>query len=284
LPPHAEQYGQLLFLSTDHSPQPTAGEAMSIHPTAIIAADAQIAPDVEIGPYSIVGAGVEIGPGCKLGPHVVVNGPTRIGRDNRIFQFASIGEGPQDLSYKGEPTRLEIGDRNTFRECVTVHRGTVKDRSLTQIGSDNLLLAYSHVGHDCTVGSHCVLSNSVGLAGHVEIGDWVILSAYSGVHQFCKVGSHAFLANNTAATYDIPPYVTAEGRPAEPRIVNEVGLKRRGFTPQQVRNIRNAFRVLYRSGLKLSEAIEQLKVLAQTQVEIVPFVEFVEHSHRGIAR
>ena len=257
---------------------------MPIHPTAIIADDAQIAPDVEIGPYTCIGAGVEIGPGCKIGPHVVLNGPTRLGRENRIFQFASIGEGPQDLSYKGEPTRLEVGDRNTFRENCTIHRGTMKDKGVTRIGSDNLFLAYSHVGHDCVVGSHCVLSNSVGLAGHVELGDWVILSAYSGVHQFCKVGAHAFLANNTAATYDIPPYVTAEGRPAEPRIVNEVGLKRRGFTPQQVRNIRNAFRILYRSGLKLQEAIAQLKELATTQTELKLFVDFIERSQRGIAR
>lgn len=255
-----------------------------VHATAIVAADAIIAPDVEIGPYSIVGSHVEIGPGCKLGPHVVLHGPTRMGRDNRIFQFASLGEGPQDLSYKGEPTRLEIGDRNTFRECVTIHRGTTKDKGITRIGSDNLFLAYSHVAHDCIVGDHCVLSNCVGLAGHVELGDWVNMSAYSGVHQFAKVGSYAFLANNTAATYDIPPYFTAEGRPAAPRIVNEVGLKRRGFTPEQIRNIRNAFRILYRSRLKLTEATEQLTVLAQTQPEIQMLVDFLARSERGIAR
>jgi UDP-N-acetylglucosamine acyltransferase len=255
-----------------------------IHPTAIVASDAVVADDAEIGPYCIIGSQVEIGAGCVIGPHAVVNGPTRMGGENRIFQFASIGEGPQDLSYKGEPTRLEIGDRNHFREGVTVHRGTTKDRGITRIGSDNIFLVQSHVAHDCTVGNHCVLSNSVGLAGHVELGDWVILSAYSGVHQFCKVGSHAFLANNSAATYDIPPYVTAEGRPAEPRIVNEVGLKRRGFTPEQVRNIRNAFRVLYRSDLKLAEATERLKELAQTQPEVQIMVDFLARSERGIAR
>jgi UDP-N-acetylglucosamine acyltransferase len=255
-----------------------------IHPTAIVASDAVVADDAEIGPYCIIGSQVEIGAGCVIGPHAVVNGPTRMGSENRIFQFASIGEGPQDLSYKGEPTRLEIGDRNHFREGVTVHRGTTKDRGITRIGSDNIFLVQSHVAHDCTVGNHCVLSNSVGLAGHVELGDWVILSAYSGVHQFCKVGSHAFLANNSAATYDIPPYVTAEGRPAEPRIVNEVGLKRRGFTPEQVRNIRNAFRVLYRSDLKLAEATERLKELAQTQPEVQIMVDFLARSERGIAR
>lgn len=255
-----------------------------IHPTAIVASDAVIADDAEIGPYCIIGSQVEIGARCVIGPHAVVNGPTRMGSENRIFQFASIGEGPQDLSYKGEPTRLEIGDRNHFREGVTVHRGTTKDRGITRIGSDNIFLVQSHVAHDCTVGNHCVLSNSVGLAGHVELGDWVILSAFSGVHQFCKVGSHAFLANNSAATYDIPPYVTAEGRPAEPRIVNEVGLKRRGFTPEQVRNIRNAFRVLYRSDLKLAEATERLKESAQTQPEIQIMVDFLARSERGIAR
>ena len=257
---------------------------MAIHATAIVAPDARVAPDVEIGPYTVIGTQVEIGRGCSIGPHAVINGPTTIGEENRIFQFASIGEGPQDHSYKGEPTRLEIGDRNTFRECVTINRGTTKDKGVTTIGSDNLFLAYAHVAHDCIVGSHCIFSNAVGLAGHVEVDDWAILSPYAGVHQFCKIGAHAFLANNTAATYDIPPYVIADGRPAEPRIVNEVGLRRRGFTAEQVRNIRNAFRVLYRSGLKLAEATEQLTEIAQTQPEIKPFVEFLARSQRGIAR
>jgi len=257
---------------------------VAIHATAIIAPDARIAADVEIGPYTVVGPQVEIGKACIIGPHVVISGPTRIGAENRIYQFASIGEGPQDHSYNGEPTRLEIGDRNTFRECVTMNRGTTKDQGVTRIGSDNLFLAYSHVAHDCIVGNHCVFSNAVGLAGHVEVDDWVILSPYAGVHQFCKIGAHAFLANNTAATYDIPPYVTADGRPAEPRIVNEVGLRRRGFTTEQVRNIRNAFRVLYRSGLKLAEATEQLSELAKTQPEVKPFVDFLARSQRGIAR
>ncbi len=257
---------------------------MAIHPTAIISPEATLAPDVEVGAYSIIGAGVVMGPGNRVGPHVVINGPTTIGSDNQFFQFASIGDAPQDHSYKGEATRLEIGDRNIFRECVTVNRGTTKQNWVTRIASDNLFLAYSHVAHDCTVGSHCVFSNSVGLAGHVEVGDWVIFGAYSGVHQFAKIGAHAFLANNTAATYDIPPYFTAEGRPAVPRIVNEIGLKRRGFSTEQVRNIRNAFRVLYRSNLKLAEATEQLRVLAATQPEIKAIVDFLDSSQRGIAR
>jgi UDP-N-acetylglucosamine acyltransferase len=256
----------------------------NIHPTASVDSSAVLADDVEIGAYCIIGPQVEIGSGCKIGPHAVVNGPTRMGSDNRVFQFASIGEGPQDLSYKGEPTKLEIGDRNTFREYVSVHRGTTKDRGITKVGSDNFFLAYSHVAHDCTVGDHCVLSNFVGIAGHVELADWVILSAYSGVHQFCKMGAHSFLANNTAATYDIPPYIIAEGRPAKPRIVNEVGLKRRGFTPVQVRNIRNAFRVLYRNQLSLDEATELLTITAQSQPEVQLIVDFLASSKRGIAR
>lgn len=257
---------------------------MAIHSTAIISPEAKLADDVEVGAYSIIGAGVEIDAGNRIGPHVVINGPTKIGMGNQFFQFASIGDAPQDHSYKGEATRLEIGDRNIFRECVTVNRGTTKQDWVTRIASDNLFLAYSHVAHDCTVGSHCVFSNSVGLAGHVEVGDWVIFGAYSGVHQFAKIGSHAFLANNTAATYDIPPYFTAEGRPAVPRIVNEIGLKRRGFSVDQVRNIRNAFRVLYRSGLKLAEATDQLRASAQTQPEITAIVDFLDRSQRGIAR
>jgi UDP-N-acetylglucosamine acyltransferase len=257
---------------------------MAIHPTAVVAADAKLAPDVEIGAYAVIGTQVELGSGCVIGPHAVVEGPTRLGAGNHVFQFASIGAAPQDHTYRGEPTRLEVGDRNVFRECVTINRGTLKDKGVTRIGSDNLFLAYAHVGHDCTVGNHCVFSNCTGLAGHVEVDDWVILSAYAGVHQFCKIGTHAFLANNTAATYDIPPYVTAEGRPAVPRIVNEVGLKRRGFSAEQVRNIRNAFRLLYRSGLKLAEAAQQLTDLAATQPEVQPFVEFLARSQRGIAR
>ena len=257
---------------------------MAIHSTAIISPDTKIAADVEIGAYSIIGTGVEIGARCRIAPHVVINGPTVMGADNQVFQFASIGDAPQDHSYKGEPTRLEIGDRNTFRECVTVNRGTMKDQGVTRIASDNLFLAYSHVAHDCNVGSHCVFSNSVGLAGHVEVGDWVIFGAYSGVHQFTRIGSHAFLANNTAATFDIPPYFTAEGRPAVPRIVNEVGLKRRGFSVEQVRNIRNAFRVLYRSNLKLEQATAQLRATASQQPELQIIVDFLDRSVRGIAR
>ncbi|HEY8540679.1 MAG TPA: acyl-ACP--UDP-N-acetylglucosamine O-acyltransferase [Steroidobacteraceae bacterium] len=249
---------------------------MSIHPTAIIASDAQIDVDVEIGAYTVIGEGVTIGKGCWIGPHVVIQGPTKIGVDNQIFQFASIGAAPQDLKYKGEPTRLEIGDRNIFRENCTINRGTTKENHVTRIANDNLFMTGSHVGHDCVIGSHCVFANYGTLGGHVHIGDWVHLGGFAGVHQFCRVGAHAFIANNTAVTRDVPPYVMAVGRPAEPHSVNAEGLKRRGFTPEQIRNIREAYRVLYRSGLKLAEAIEELRRRVETQPELKPFVDFLD--------
>jgi len=257
---------------------------MAIHPTAIVAPDAKIDADVEIGAYSIIGPGVTIGAGCRIGPHAVVEGPTILGRDNHVFQFASIGAAPQDLKYKGEPTRLEIGDRNTFRENSTINRGTTKDQLVTRIGNDNLFMAGTHVGHDSIVGSHCVFANNAILGGHVVLGDWVHLGGFAGVHQFCKVGSHAFVANNTAVTRDIPPYVMAVGRPAEPHSVNTEGLKRRGFTPEHISNIKAAYRILYRSGLKLAEAQEQLDALGAVHPEVKPFADFLRVSERSIVR
>jgi len=257
---------------------------MSIDPRAVIAADARIAADVVIGPYAIIGPGVSIGPGCWIGPHAVIQGPTTMGAGNRVFQFASIGDVPQDKKYAGEETRLEIGDRNTFREYVTVNRGTVTGNGATRIGSDNLLLAYSHVAHDCVLGNHIVLSNVVMLAGHVQIGDWVIMSGYAGAHQHCRIGAHAFIANNTAVLQDIPPYVLATGQPAEPRAVNLEGLKRRGFNEEQTRAIRNAYRVLYRSELKLDEALAQLREMAASQDCLQVMADFIEGSTRGLAR
>lgn len=251
---------------------------MPIHPTALVASDAQIDSDVEIGAYTVVGAGVSIAAGCRIGPHVVIEGPTTIGRDNRIFQFASIGAAPQDLKYNGEPTRLEVGDRNVFRENCTINRGTTKDQLVTKIANDNLFMAGSHVGHDCIIGSHCVFANYATLGGHVEMGDWVHLGGFAGVHQFCRVGAHAFIANNTAVTRDVPPYIMAVGRPAEPHSVNSEGLKRRGFTVEQIRNIRDAYRTLYRSRLKLAEAIEELTESALTQKELEVFVDFLNDS------
>ncbi len=251
---------------------------MSIHPTALIAPDAQLAPDVEVGAYTVIGPGVAIGAGTWVGPHVVIEGPTTIGVENRIFPFASIGAAPQDLKYRGEPTRLEIGDRNSFRENCTINRGTTKDQLVTRIASDNLFMAGSHVGHDCIIGSHCVFANYATLGGHVELGDWVHMGGFSGVHQFCKVGVHAFIANNTAVTRDVPPFVMAVGRPAEPHSVNAEGLKRRGYTTEQIRNIRDAYRILYRSQLKLQEATEQLVQRAAAQPELEPLVAFLTDS------
>ena len=255
-----------------------------IDPRAIVDPGAEIAADVEIGPFAVIGAGVRIGAGSWVGPHAVVKGPTVLGRGTRVFQFASIGDAPQDKKYAGEPTRLVAGERNVFREFCSINRGTVGGRGETTIGDDCLFMAYSHVAHDCIVGSHCVMSNCTALAGHVELGDWVILSGYAGIHQFCKVGAHSFLANNAAVTRDVPPYLLVAGSPAEPKGVNSEGLKRRGFTTEQIRNIRNAFRVLYRSGLKLVDATKELEGLAKEQPEIQPIVEFLRLSTRSILR
>jgi UDP-N-acetylglucosamine acyltransferase len=251
---------------------------------AVVSPQADIAADVQVGPFSIIGRDVVVGAGTWIGPHAVINGPTRIGAGNKIFQFASIGDAPQDKKYKGEPTRLEIGDRNVFRECVTVNRGTTHGLGVTRIGNDNLLMAYSHVAHDCQLGNQIVLANCATLGGHVELGDWVIMGGLSAVHQFTKVGAHCFLAHNAAVTRDVPPYVMAVGRPAVPHSVNSEGLKRRGFTEAQIRNIRRAYRVLYRSGLKLQEALEQLETAAATQEEIRPFVDFIKRSSRSLVR
>jgi UDP-N-acetylglucosamine acyltransferase len=251
---------------------------------AVVSPQARIAADVHIGPFSVIGAEVEVGSGTWIGPHAVINGPTRIGADNKIFQFASLGDAPQDKKYKGEPTRLEIGDRNVFRECVTVNRGTIHGNGVTRIGDDNLLMAYSHVAHDCQLGDKIVMSNCATLGGHVEIGDWVILGGLAAVHQFTKVGAHCFIANNAAVTRDVPPYVMAVGQPALPHSVNSEGLKRRGFKPEQILNIRRAYRLLYRSGLKLQAAVTQLEAVAVTQAEIRPFVEFIKRSERSIVR
>jgi UDP-N-acetylglucosamine acyltransferase len=255
-----------------------------IDPRAVIDPAAELAADVEVGPFTVIGPHVTIGSGCRIGPHAVVLGPTQLGRNNQVFQFASLGDAPQDKKYKGEPTRLEIGDGNTFREYCTVNRGTTHDLGVTRIGSDNWFMAYTHVAHDCQVGDHCILANFATLGGHVELGDWVIMAGFSGVHQFCKIGAHCFVANNAAVTRDVPPYLMVTGQPAEPHSVNAEGLKRRGFTPEQIRNIRGAYKVLYRSGLKLAEATEQLNKLAAEQPELQPFVEFLATTTRSIVR
>jgi UDP-N-acetylglucosamine acyltransferase len=251
---------------------------------AIVSPQAQLASDVTVGPFSIIGPDVQIGPGTVVGPHAVINGPTVIGADNRIFQFASIGDAPQDKKYQGEPTRLEIGDRNVFRESCTINRGTTHDKGVTRIGSDNLFMAYSHVAHDCQVGNKTVFANCASLAGHVEIGDWVTLGGLTAVHQFCKVGAHAFLAGGTIVQRDVPPYVMVAGNPAIPHAVNSEGLKRRGFTEDQIRGIREAYRILYRLDLKLAEAMEKLRAMGATQPEVKMFADFVAASTRSIVR
>ncbi len=251
---------------------------------AVISPQAQIAADVVVGPFTVVGADVVIGAGTWVGPHAVINGPTRIGAGNKIFQFASLGAAPQDKKYAGEPTRLEIGDRNVIREFVTVNRGTTHDRGVTRIGNDNLLMAYAHVAHDCDIGDQVVMSNCATLGGHVQIGDWVIMGGLSAVHQHVRLGAHCFIANNAAVTRDVPPYVMAIGQPAVPHSVNSEGLKRRGFSPEQILNIRRAYRLLYRSGLKLAQALEQLDRTAALQPEIAPFVAFIKQSSRSIVR
>jgi UDP-N-acetylglucosamine acyltransferase len=257
---------------------------MAIDPRASISPRARIATDVEIGAFTLIGDDVEIGPGCRIGPHVVIEGPTRIGARNRVYQFASVGAAPQDKKYKGEPTRLEIGEDNVIREFVTMNRGTTHDKGVTRVGDDNLFMAYAHVAHDCQVGSHCVLANVATLGGHVELGDWVIMGGLSAIHQFTKVGAHAFIANNAAVTRDGPPYVMAVGQPAEPHSVNATGLSRRGFTPEQIRNIKNAYRVLYRSDLKLAEAVRKLEEAAAGQPELRIFVDFIGRSTRSLVR
>jgi UDP-N-acetylglucosamine acyltransferase len=250
----------------------------------VISADAVLAEGVEVGPFSVIGPGVEIGPGTVIGPHVVIEGPTRIGECNRIFQFASVGAVPQDKKFRGEVSRLEIGDRNVIRECVTLHRGTAQDQGVTRIGNENLFMAYAHVAHDCVIGDQCVLANNATLGGHVHLGDWSIMGGLSAIHQFCKVGAHAFIANNAAVTRDVPPYVMVVGQPAQAHSVNTEGLRRRGYTAEQIRNIRGAFRVLYRSGLKLADAAQQIEALAKEQPELQLIVEFLPQSTRSIVR
>jgi UDP-N-acetylglucosamine acyltransferase len=251
---------------------------------AVVSPQAELAPDVSVGPFSVIGAQVRIGPRSVIGPHAVINGPTTLGADNRVFQFASIGDAPQDKKYRGEPTRLEIGDRNVFRECCTINRGTAGDKGVTRIGDDNLFMAYSHVAHDCVIGANTVFANCASLGGHVEIGDWVILGGLTAVHQFTKIGAHAFLGGGSILSRDVPPYVMVAGNPAVPHSINSEGLKRRGFTEEQVRNVREAYRVLYRSELRLAEALTQLEPLAAANPEVRAFVDFIHGSTRSLVR
>lgn len=255
-----------------------------ISPQAIVASGAQIASDAQIGPFSIIGGEVVIGARTVVAPHVFINGRTTIGEDNKIFQFASIGEVPQDKKYQDEPTRLEIADRNVIREYCTMSRGTVNDQGVTRVGSDNLFMAYTHIAHDCVIGNNVIMANLAMIAGHVHLGDWAILSGYAAVHQHVKIGAHAFVAHHGGCTKDVPPYVMAVGNPAVPHSINSEGLKRRGFTPEQIRNLKNAYRILYRSDLPLASAVEQLTELAPTQPELNPLIKFIADSERSLIR
>jgi UDP-N-acetylglucosamine acyltransferase len=251
---------------------------------AVISPRAQLGEGVRVGPFAVIGPDVVIGARTTVGAHAVIEGPTRIGQDNQIFQFASIGAAPQDKKYQGEPTQLAIGDRNVFREFCTMHRGTAQGRGLTSIGSDCLFMAYSHVAHDCDVGSNVILANCATMGGHVQIGEWVQLGGLSAIHQHCKVGAHAFVAGGAILTRDLPPYVMIAGNPAKPNSINAEGLKRRGFTPEQVRNLRAAYRILYRSGLKLADAVAQLTELARENTEVQPLLAFIDASTRSLVR
>ena len=255
-----------------------------IHPTALVAAGARIADDVDVGAYSIVGADVTIGAGSWIGPHAVVTGRTTIGARNRIFQFASVGDVPQDRKYGGEPTRTTLGDDNVIREFVTIHAGTAQDRGVTTIGNGNWFLAYTHVAHDCVVGNFTTFSNNAQIAGHVTIGDWVVLGAYAGVHQFCRIGEHAMLAAGTIVLQDVPPYVTAAGYPAKPAGTNNEGLRRRGFSAADIATVRRAYKTLYRAGLSLDSARDTLAQSAAEAPLLAPLVAFLAEAGRGIVR
>ncbi len=255
-----------------------------IHPTAIIDPSAKLDSTVEVGPYSIIGAGVEIGPRTKVGPHVVIKGPTKIGADNQIYQFASVGEDNQDKKYRGEPTRLEVGDRNIIRENVTIHRGTVQDESLTRIGNDNLLMVGVHVAHDCLIGNGNVFANTTGIAGHVHIGDGVILGGMTGVHQFCKIGSYAMTAGCSLIVKDIPAYVMVSGNPAAAHGMNYEGMKRRGWSKETINTLRRAYKIVYREGLTLESALLALEPLVLEAPEVQLFLDSLKASERGITR
>jgi UDP-N-acetylglucosamine acyltransferase len=259
-----------------------------IHPTAIIDPSAELDSSVRVGAYAMIGADVQIGPDCSVAAHAQIEGPARIGPGNRFYSFCAIGGDPQDKKYAGERTGLEIGANNTFREYVTVNRGTVQDAGVTRVGDDNWIMAYVHIAHDCQVGSHTVLANTVNLAGHVVIGDWTILGGYTGVHQFCKIGAHVMTGVGTVVLQDIPTYVMAAGNSAAAHGINSEGLKRRGFSAQDIAVIRRAYKTLYRSNLSLDDARVELATAAAADPAsarcLTPLLEFLGSVTRGIVR
>lgn len=255
-----------------------------IHSSAVIEAGARIGNNVRIGPFCYVGAGVTLGDDCILESHVVIKGPSTIGRGNHFFQFTSIGEACQDKKYKNEPTELHIGDNNIFREGCTVHRGTIQDKGVTIIGSNNLFMNYTHVAHDCVIGSNVIFANNASTAGHVHVGDWVIIGGMSGVHQFCHIGAHSFIGGGSIVVKDVPPYVMAHGSHAVPHGINSEGLKRRGFSSDAILEIKRAYKVLYRQGLTVNDAVAALADKAEQLPEIKVFTDFIVQSPRGIIR
>lgn len=255
-----------------------------IHPTAVIDPSARLGQNVSIGPYSVIGPDVEIGDDTWIGPHVVIEGPTRIGRENKIWQFASIGAAPQDKKFHGERSMLEIGDRNVIREFVTFNRGTEDGGGATRIGDDNWLMAYVHLAHDCIVGNNVIFANAASLAGHVTVDDWVILGGFTLVHQFCQVGAHAFTSMGSIINRDVPPYVTVAGSFAEPKGINSEGLKRRGFDSDRILSIRRAYKTLYKSGLPLAEAREELARASSDAPDVKLMLDFIDRSQRSLVR
>ena len=262
----------------------SGGRLSLIHPSAIVDNSAEIASDVSIGAFTVIGAGVKINSGTIIGPHVVINGPTVIGKDNHIYQFCSVGEDPQDKKYAAEITRLEIGDRNVIREFTSMHRGTVQDKSLTKIGSENLFMAYTHVAHDCIIGDHVIMANGASLAGHVHLHSHAILGGFTLVHQFTQVGQYSFAAMGSAITQDIPPFVMVGGKPTRPHGINSVGMERKGITPEDIRLIRNAYKIIYKMNLRLEDAIEKIEEMAGESQHVSDLVSFLRNVNRGILR
>ena len=255
-----------------------------IHPTAIIDPTAELADNVSIGPYCVIDSNVQIGEDTTIGPHVVIRGPSVIGKSNRIYQFASVGEDPQDKKYHNEVTYLEIGDGNVIREYCTIHRGTQQDKGITRVGNENLLMAYVHVAHDCVIGDNVVMANGASLAGHVHLDDFSILGGFTLVHQFSRIGQHSFSAMGSSISRDVPPYVMVGGRPTKPFGINSVGLERKGFSADTIREIRRAYKTIYKAGLRLEEATQVLETMTNDTPEITCLVEFIQKSDRGILR
>ncbi|MBK5968703.1 MULTISPECIES: acyl-ACP--UDP-N-acetylglucosamine O-acyltransferase [Thiorhodovibrio] len=255
-----------------------------IHPSAVIDPDADLHPEVEVGPFAVIGAEVSIGPGCRIGSHAVIKGPTRIGEDNQIYQFAVVGEVPQDKKFAGERSELVIGDRNVIREFATLHRGTAQDQGVTRIGNDNLLMAYTHVAHDCRIGNNAIMANAASLGGHIQIDDWAILGGFTIVHQFCRLGTHCFTSMGSVVSKDIPPFVTVSGHPARARGVNVEGLRRRNFSAERIALIRQGYRLLYRSGLLIDDAVARLRDMGAEAPDLALMADFVAARARSLLR